>query len=156
MFTITSIYVISCLQLQKETFTCYIITQDPTFGSPLPLLFTLVQFWQPTPLPFKRSKLNLNSPTPSRHYLRDGTILKKGRDRQKRGIIPPSKLWIIVCTKYILHSVLNRLYMVQRAKYEQKMIMLVLRFNSPYFAVNSIKCMCVKDYSINISTLIIA
>ena len=60
MFIITSIYVISCLQLKKGTFSYYVITQGPIFGSPLPSCSHLFNFGSPLPLPFERSKLTVN------------------------------------------------------------------------------------------------
>ena len=66
---------------------------------------------------------------------------------------------MIVCAKCTVYSV-NTLYSVEYvvlgAKYEQKIIILVLIFNSPYVVIDSRKCVCVKEnYCINISTLII-
>ena len=54
MFTTTSIYIISYLQLQKRTFSYYVITQGPIFGSSLPSCLHLFNFGSPLPLPLKR------------------------------------------------------------------------------------------------------
>ena len=65
VLTITSIYVISCLQFQKGAFSYYVITQGPIFESLLPSFHTCSILVAPSPLSFERLKLNLN---PSPHH----------------------------------------------------------------------------------------
>ena len=69
-FIITSIYVVSCVQLQKGTFSYYVITQGPTFGSPLTSCPHLFNFGSTLPPPIRMFIPSLSSPPPLTKILR--------------------------------------------------------------------------------------